>query len=471
MAVLEQNDEGQTRVKRAVRFASVCTLAVVWWTGLSARPHLGESDSLEVCTAQEWLTQGHFGGRVRTFAMGTANIGEARDYWTLAQGARLHYRTATFKGFTVHVEGVFAFRLAGNDLNAVDPASGKTSRFERQLYDLEHPDNFDDLDRLEQLYVAYRHAHGQVQWGRMAIQTPIVNPHDGRMKPKVVSGLWGTHHVQGVAVHAGWFHRTSPRSTTHWMPISEAIGIYNTGCANSPEGTAYRAAVQTKGLAIAGLERSHGLASLTLWNYWLENISNTTLLTWEHAGRVHTGAQLLAQHRQGQGGNANRDLAYHPNAASAWAVSGRVGTQLNEQWHTEVAATQVGPWGVYRFPRELGVDPFFTHLTRGWLEGLSNATAATFRVERGASKWRAEYAVQRIQLHGNPDDLSRNKYGQLSHWQHNVELHWRPEGWLAGSDWMLLYVHTGAINQDVPAERTFNRYGMHHFNVVFNLRF
>ena len=202
-----------------------------------------------------YFEKGHFGGQIRNFTMSTINRGGLTDYYANAIGATVHYKTLDYKGFSVGLKGIFTFKLFSNNLNYKDPKAKRSSRYEKQLFDVEHENNYSDLDRLEKLYIKYDKNSFIIKVGKIGIKTPMVNGHDGRMKPKVFSGLWHENKVKDrLNYKVGWLSSSSPRSTTHWYSIGESIGIYQNGYLSDSLKADYRGYINSKGLGIVGLK-------------------------------------------------------------------------------------------------------------------------------------------------------------------------------------------------------------------------
>ncbi|MGB0424825.1 MAG: hypothetical protein ACPGED_10890, partial [Flavobacteriales bacterium] len=161
-----------------------------------------EEHSSEKKKLIHYFKNGHFHGQVRNFTMATINSGSLNDYHASAVGASIHFETLPFKGFSTGFNGLFVYRAFSNSLNATDSRSNKGSVYEVQLFDVEHPGNYTDLDRLEELYLKYRYKGVRVTFGKMEMHSPLVNPHDGRMKPKVFSGGKIQYQLKNLSIHS-----------------------------------------------------------------------------------------------------------------------------------------------------------------------------------------------------------------------------------------------------------------------------
>jgi hypothetical protein len=233
--------------------------------------------SQQVNGPKDWFSKGQFRGLIRYHFMSTQNKGELSDFWANAIGGRLYYHTAVWHGFQVGVGGLFTFNIGSSDLTHKDEATGRGSRWERQLFDMTDPSNKTDLDRLEELFVKYHWRNSSVQYGKITINTPLVNAQDGRMKPSVFNGLWlEFKEMKNVNVHFGYFNRASPRSTVEWFPIEEAMTVYGLGVNPDGSPSGYRHNTTSKGLFINGLKFSPNESiHIQNWNYAIQNVVNT----------------------------------------------------------------------------------------------------------------------------------------------------------------------------------------------------
>lgn len=195
-------------------------LSVLMALFVAFRFFANEPDTLKQHNILEAFHHGHLKGQIRDYTMLTLNNGGGDDFFTQAIGASLHYETARFYGFSMGLKGMFIHRVFSNDIT--------DARFERQLYDLENPTNYNELDRLEELYLNYHYRTWNMRFGKMELKSPIVNKHDGRMKPKMFSGISTSFNVKGRhKFHISHISKVTPRSTVEWFNLQDAIGIYN----------------------------------------------------------------------------------------------------------------------------------------------------------------------------------------------------------------------------------------------------
>jgi hypothetical protein len=119
---------------------------------------------------------GLLSGHIRQFSMATINQHQAPDYYALAIGAGIRYQTAPFHGFQVTLSGYFIQNVASTNLTETDAATGAVNRYEIGLFDIEHPENKANLDRLEELNITYAHKGLTVTYGKQIVKTAFINP-------------------------------------------------------------------------------------------------------------------------------------------------------------------------------------------------------------------------------------------------------------------------------------------------------
>ncbi len=172
---------------------------------------------------------GTFEGHIRNFFMTTTNHGDFSDYYAWGLGGGLGYYSPVIKGFQIGMSGYIIYNLASSPLA---PAVPFTNRYEIGLFDITNPDNHEDLDRLEDLYLRYYFSEKNksfIQVGKFHLKTPLINLQDGRMRPNLQEGIWAEwNEYKKIKVKGGWLWRTSPRSTIHWYDIGKSL-VYPNG--------------------------------------------------------------------------------------------------------------------------------------------------------------------------------------------------------------------------------------------------
>lgn len=421
-----------------------------------------EPDTLKQQNILEAFHHGHLKGQVRDYTMLTVNRGSGKDYFAQAIGASLHYETAEFYGVSLGLKGIFIHRVFSNELSG--------ARFERQLFDLENPTNYNELDRLEELYLNYRFNGVTLRLGKMDVNSPIVNKHDGRMKPKMYSGIMGRWNLKkNHGLHFYYLSKASPRSTVDWFNLTNAIGIYNNGYDRVGEHLHYHGALDTKALVLLGYNgKLFKTTRIKLWDYYLENLINTTQVDIEHSfgKKYEVKLMYLGQQRVVWDGSKQNEL-YVGDGQLTHVVSALAEADL-DVITVDLMGTYVFDKGQYLFPRELGVDPFYTSITRNWLEGLSDAAALGLSLKKHYSNW--DFKLSYVHLESQ-NDFSKNKYMELSNEQLNVDVVKHFHHALEGLDLRFLYVlkHSGG---ELPSyANVVNRTNYHHVNLIMNFNF
>lgn len=425
----------------------------------------------ECNSVKTFFQNGHTRGHVRKFTMATFNNGSLSDYYASAIGASIHYETARLKGFKFGLEGQFIYKLFSNDLNHIDETTGKTSKYEQQLFDVEHSNNYNDLDRLEELYLDYLYKSFNIEIGRLDITTPMVNMHDGRMKPKVFQGAVIKQQINDKnRLFLSWLIGASPRSTIHWYSIEDAIGIYNNGCLSDGSDAHYHGHISSKGLGIVGYTHQiTKISSIEFWNYHLDNIVNTSIPKWTYKPKKGVGAGVIGmlQLPIDEGGHDDEHLTYyHPEHYTAGA-SARLSYSTKHKFFA-INSTHIGNTGRYVFPREFGVDPFFTFISRSQLEGFGNVTAFGINIKHIKEGLNAGIDYNLIL---SSDQINRNKYNIPSYHQVNLDLNYAFKNKLDGFHLRFLYVMRYATKEIGDPSREMNKVNFNHLNLVANFEF
>ena len=402
--------------------------------------------------------------------MVTINKKELSDFYANAIGASIHYETLPFKGFSVALNGIFVYRTVSNDLLAIDSISNQFSRYELQLFDVEHKGNYTDLDRLEELYLKYETEKIRVMYGKMELISPLINLHDGRMKPKVFSGFQTNYHHGGSTTNVAWFNKASPRSITHWFTIEDAIGLYNNGYIMDTLEADYHHNISSKGLGVMGLESKKFTAiDIEAWNYYLDNISNTTLLKLDRNkdSGFYGGLMYIYQTPLNYGGAENKLQTYHNTDERTHLISAQLGHHFSF-CDVSLSSTHILNTGKFLFPREFGVDPTYTFISRSQIEGQGDATSFVLTGSKKINNLTFE-------LHWNQmltsKDVQFNRYKLPSYNQFNFDCSYEFHKNLEGLNLRFLYVYRRAKDQNLPLADQFNQVNFNHINLVANFNF
>lgn len=420
--------------------------------------------------------KGDLSGQWRTFFLGTYNKEELKDFYALATGGNVKY-VYTFNSH-FKLGGALYTSLNTNiqDLTIPDPATGKLSRYEAGLFDVEDLD-----DRLivipGELFLKYTANKHALTVGRMKIISPFVNPQDGRMIPTLEQGLWYSHTPEKIyKIQAGIFNAIAPRSTSGFFDIGNSIGKYPLG--RNPDGSesGYAGNTHSDYLAIANIDFTPApYLKFEVWNYYADDIFNTFYVK-PTIDLDKNGTQLafewVRQDRVGDGGNSAEALRYFTDASS-----NVLGTQLSfKSGITKITMgyDYIPEGGRFLFPREWGRESLFSFQKRERSEGTADNHAVVFTYDRTFSmnKNKLQSTVS-IGHHWKPavTDPADNKYAHPDYTQLNVDFFFISEK-LKNLRPELLLVYKKS-HGDFPENPNFflNKVDMFQVNFVVNYNF
>ncbi len=437
-----------------------------------------EGDSL--CNVLHKL--GTFEGHIRSFFMATTNHKDYPDYYALATGGGLGYYSPIIKNFQVGMSGFIIYNNASSHLGPQPPFS---NRYEIGLFDVAHPDNHQDLDRLENLYARYyfsQEKHSYLQFGKFHLKTPLINLQDGRMRPNLQEGLWAEwSNWKKIKLKGGWLWRTSPRSTIQWFTIGESIGIYPNGRSVNGTKATYAGNVKTSGIAIGniGINPVKGL-DVQAWNYYVPQLFNTFLpkVEWKRKqGQIQwlAGVQYVWQQSL-----YNDTLSIQKQYISKNEQSHTFSTRLSrtdlsqgDEW--SINYTRITNKGRFLFPREWGVESFYTFMYRERMEGSGDVHAVMIQNQRplDTSKKLSLQSQAGIFWMPSVNNSSLNKYAMPSFYQANLRARYKFTGFFQGLQADVLYVYKGNLQKDLEESPVYyhNKVDIHHLSVVVDYYF
>lgn len=440
-------------------------------------PVIGFSQRGDTTLNSFWMN-GKFSVHARTFFMSTMNEGKLTDYHALGIGAGIGFESAEFRMFKFGISGFFIYNVWSDNLSKHDALSDASSRYEIGLFDLTNPDNRGDLDRLEELYIQYRVHKSFVRFGKIILNTPFINPQDGRMRPTLEQGLWiELHEIKNVNISTGWITHISPRSTVRWYDVAESIGIYAVGVNAQGEDSDYAGNLSSKGIGLLGVSFKNNAVRFTAWNTWIENISNTVIVQAEKDFPAdnhifYGGIQYVRQDAVGSGGNENPAQAYITPGTHSNIAGARVGLR-NKKIDLNLNGTFFSDNARFLMPREWGREPFYTFLPRERNEGSGGVKAVSMNVSYAPSGTSVHVAVG-VGHYQLPDvrRYSLNKYAMPSYAQFNADIRYNFKGFLSGTSFQFLYVYKMGTGRDYEdARNIINKVNMSNINLVLNYRF
>ena len=172
--------------------------------------------------------KGTLSGQWRTYGMMTSNKDGLKDFNALATGGKLKYQYTLLENLELGAAVYNSTNLGLQDLTVPDSTTGRLSRYEEGLFDRLDLEN-DAVFLLGELYAKYQLAQHSFTLGRMKINTPLLNPQDGRMIPTLVQGFWYNYKRQKTVLQLGILNEIAPRSMGKFYGIGESIGTYPVG--------------------------------------------------------------------------------------------------------------------------------------------------------------------------------------------------------------------------------------------------
>lgn len=398
---------------------------------------------------KDCFLKSHWEARSRAFLMHTINEGNLKDDYALATGAGIGVLTHPLYGFQVGVSGFFIYNLYSSPIDFPDSLTKSPNRYEVGLFDVENPGNKNDLDRLEELYVKYNLSKSAISVGKININTPFLNPQDGRMRPTIEEGVWvNINESKKFGVNGGYIWEISPRSTVQWFSLSNSMGINPMGVNTDGTKGDYYGNISSNGIAITNIYiKPAERIKINLWNGWLDNVMNTAMIelnTNQTIGKrfnLYQGIMYIHQDALNNGGNADRRKTYIDKSEQSNVISAQVGVK-NKKINTSVNYTHITGDGRYLMPREWGRDPFYTFLPRERNEGFGNVNA--FLVKSSLNLFNSKFKTGIAYGYYDLPDVKNyrlNKYGMPSYHQLNFDASYAFGKFLKGLEMRVLIAY------------------------------
>ena len=422
---------------------------------------------------------GRLTGHIRSFFMTTQNESGLTDYYADALGVTLRYETNKYRHVQFAIGGFSAFNIASSNLVKPDAITGMVSRYEIGLFDITNTSKR-SLCRLEELYLKYTLRQSSIKVGRQFINTPFINLQDGRMNATAVEGVWGElNEIAKMKVQIGWLWGISPRSTGAWYNPGKSIGLYSTGV--NPDGTKsdYTNNIKSNGIAVIGITKTlNDNLKLQAWDIFTEHVFNTAMVQTDITlplklnNFLFTAAQIIKEDAINFGGNENQCKTYFSKKSKPLSFGAKAGWR-NRQWEISLNYNHITGSGRYLFPREWGVEPFFTFLPRERSEGLGGVNALMARVNYNIFKERLKTSIA-AGYNSLPDikNYILNKYDMPSYTQINGDIKYIFTKDSKGLETEFLAVAKLKQGETYGNEKSvFNKVNMIQFNVIINYHF
>ncbi|MGY5847219.1 hypothetical protein ACW6QP_07345 [Salegentibacter sp. HM20] len=405
--------------------------------------------------------------------MNTINRGELRDYYTNATGGAVGFVSGNYKGFEIGVKGIFTYKTFGSDLGDEDPVTGRNAKWEYELYDVLNKGNFNDLDRLEELFIRYRFKNSYISLGKLEPEyTPLLNQADGRMKPFAHRGIWNhLNFSENHIVNLGWLNGVSPRATTEWFDFEEGIGLFYNGFQPNGVQAHYHEFYHSRGIGILNYNFRKDNFNLKVYDFYLDKLMNTLWTQAEYGlDNFKLGLQYVYQNPHSHSESLAYENRYVQPEENGQVLSSQIGWH-NQNLKMAFAYTRAFDSGRFLFPKELGRDHFYTSIPRSRLEGLGNAGVYTLKAEYHFPQPDVHLGMEMQQLKGpEPGDLQFNKYNVDESFQFNAHLKYEAHRFLEGLSFDLLWVYRENQNR-TDAQSIFNKSNFNQLNFVTNFYF
>ncbi|SFG04777.1 hypothetical protein SAMN04487988_101199 [Algoriphagus hitonicola] len=411
----------------------------------------------------------------RTFWMSTTYPSEFKDDYSLGAslslGAKVAYRShwsleSSYRAFA---------DIWSSQIWEASPITGRRNRYEIGLFDLQNPGDR-VFGSFEKLNLRYKNKQWNVAVGRMDINTPWVNPQDGRLSPTLMEGVSISYKPNNKWTFSGWYiDRLRVRGTSQWANPGESVGIFPV--ARDPNGmpSQYFGNTTSKRITIVQLTRMLPKGKIEISQTQAHNISSTFWTEWIHRWKEErteeswfSGIQIGYQSGMGEGGNADPNFQFKDPKDKNWLLSTRIGFET-KRWQSHLNFTKTGGKGRWLNPREWGKDPWFTFIPRERNEGYENFESLVLYLEYIFPKSNLTiYTHAGINWLPDINDAAANKYAFPSYRQINLGLKLKPNRW-EKLDFHLLVMNKEAINapQLTPAQQ-YNKVGMIHINGILN---
>jgi hypothetical protein len=425
-------------------------------------------------TARSW---GKASGQWRTHFMSTINKGELKDFSALATGGKLKYQHHFGKHVEVGTAFYSSFNLGISEMLATDPITGKPSRYEAGLF------NVQDLSQREitllgEAYLKFNLKQHEITIGRMKLETPLLNSQDGRMIPTLEQGIWYTQKPgEKLDIGVGIFNKIAPRATGKFYSIGGSIGTHAVG--RNPDGSpsGYSGNTSSNFLAVGNVRWTPIKSiSLKVADYWTENVFHTLYVEPAYdfdvgKKKLNLSAQWIHQNKLHEGGNVDPSNRYFSDpTANVYGLQ----LSLKGKPTVSVGYNRIAHTGRFLFPREWGREPLFTFQKRERTEGNANTHALlmTFEKQCVFSHGKLHGILSAGQYWKAPvTSAEDNKYALPDYTHVNLEFFYMPAHLKNLKPELLLAYKRG--NGQIPDDPALflNKIDMLHINLVVNYNF
>ena len=423
---------------------------------------------------------GSVSGYSRTFFMATQNEGTLKDWSTLATGGLLKYSTNNFYHFSAEIGFYQSSNLMINKgMLEKDTSTGKYSRYETGLYDLEDLSK-KQISLLGELALIYKREYWSFKFGRFKLKSPFLNPEDGRMIPTLVQGGWLKYKPNNfLFIQGGFISHIAVRGTSRYHSVQNSIGIYPMGKSATKLDNNYHGNLSSNGMGVFNLDFKKKQFGIKMWDYYVDNIFNTSLIepyvSFSKNEVKHTlSLQHIYETKLNNGGNIDFNKTYFQDKSAQ--IYGAQYKTTTKKWAFSVNWNYITGQGKFLFPREWGREFLFVFQKRERLEGVSNTHAWMVDAQK---KWLMNNKRLLIAKLGygqylRPDakNFVQNKYAMPANDQLNIDLFFyaRKDKKGLGLEWLTTLKRAIGDTYDNP-NFILNKVNMINHNIVIHYRF
>jgi hypothetical protein len=419
--------------------------------------------------------KGTLSGQWRTYYMMTSNKGELKDFNALATGGKLKYQYNLLENLEIGAALYNATNLGLQDLTIPDATTGRISRYEEGLFDRIDLEN-DAIFLLGELYAKYTLKNHAFTLGRIKINTPLINPEDGRMIPTLVQGFWYKYNKQKTSFQLGILNEIAPRSTGEFYGIGESIGTYPVGRNKLGSASQYTDNTVSDYILLANVDfEVTDDFNVKIWNQYVDNIFNSFYIksAYKISKSLTLEGEWLHQNKVGDGGSSVDSLRYY-NQKTADVLGLKIG-YINKVGLVSLAYNRILKHGQFISPREWGREDLFSFQKRERSEGSADNHALVFNYKKDFTLFKDLnlMSILSIGKHWKPDptDTTLNKYAMPDYTHINLDIFFNIKKLKRLRPELLLTSKIG--NGDIPdnANLYFNKVDMFHLDVILNYNF
>ncbi len=438
---------------------------------------------------------GKFQTQLRLYSMMEDNQDPLLDNSGTAIGGKIRYETPQWN----NIHGVFGIYGSGFlkdnvSSDRLEPLAGnKGSRYVAGLVDTTNLDN-NHVAGVGEAYLSYLGENLALNIGRFKLDTPFINPQDGRMLPTLEQGIWAKVKVDSVwSIQSGFINAFWNRSTPDWKDVEDSLGYgYELGKSVDGVNGNYYANTSSEGVFVANLCYERSALRIDLWDYYVENIFNLGYIEALYTQKSDPftfiyGVQGIYESEVGDGGNnedyseAATDVQKAKSYMAKDEESMTYGAKFALEYQTSrvtLAYNRTTDRGRFLFPREWGKEPLYTFQKRERSDGSGNSHAWLVTVEHDFSN----YGIKGLSMlagygeydKSDPKEWRYNKYGTPSYAQWNIDLFYRFQGALKGlrAEYLIARkVARGETYQESGYSYIYRKNGMNIHNFILNYDF